>query len=77
MSSKNNEVIRTCVICKKKTDQKELVRLVLVDGELVYDMKRKLPGRGYYVCSKKECIEKLSIWKTKRLKRLLKQKKKR
>ena len=40
---------RTCVACRKVTDQGALVRLVASGGELVADERRSQPGRGVYL----------------------------
>ena len=43
--------IRTCVICRRKFDQKELLRLKCVDKKLVpFDYN----GRSFYICN--DCI---------------------
>lgn len=52
-----------------------MIRFQVIDNNIAYDLKRKLQGRGYYVCDNNQCIEKLSIWKQKRLKRLQKKQK--
>lgn len=42
--------IRTCIVTRAKLDPDELLRFVLgPDGEVVPDLKRKLPGRGVWV----------------------------
>ena len=74
--SSTNAPQRSCVICRKKDDKKLLLRFIVLDKELVFDTKKVLQARGYYVCDENECIEKLTLWKTKRLKRLLKTQKK-
>ena len=39
--------------------KKELIRAVRSpEGKISLDFKGKLPGRGAYVCRKKECLEK-------------------
>lgn len=46
-----------CVSCKTKADKKDLLRVVLMpSGEIVYDPTGRLPGRGSYLCRKKDCI---------------------
>ena len=53
--------VRTCVACRARRAQADLLRVVRgtdggPDGEIVLDPKRLLPGRGWYVCSdKSEC----------------------
>lgn len=50
--------LRTCVICRKKTGKRELIRLVCVSGGNVeVDTTGKKPGRGAYLCSAPECWE--------------------
>lgn len=50
---------RTCVGCRKVTDQEHLIRIVSSpEGLLIPDLKAKLPGRGAYVCSHSPCIRK-------------------
>ena len=46
--------LRTCVVCRAKRKQNELIRFVLLGARPVFDYKRKLFGRGYYVC--RECL---------------------
>lgn len=70
MCLKAHEPIRSCVVCRKKDLQVNLLRFQVLDNELIFDLKRKLPGRGFYVCDNNQCIEELTIWKKKKLKRL-------
>jgi predicted RNA-binding protein YlxR (DUF448 family) len=37
--------------------QSELARLALAGGTVVADAARRLPGRGAYVCRRRECWE--------------------
>ena len=53
------DVIRTCIGCRGKLPQKTLVRFMCqVDGKLQIDSKKKLGGRGAYVCPSQGCIRK-------------------
>lgn len=46
-----------CVSCKTRADKKDLLRVVLSpSGEIAYDPSGRLPGRGSYLCKKRECI---------------------
>jgi len=55
---KGHVPIRTCISCGVKRPKKELVRLVLDNQGLVHkDDKGSLPGRGAYVCPRRECLE--------------------
>ena len=47
---------RTCVGCKERAPQRELLRVALVDGKPVADSRRRLPGRGGYVHRVQACV---------------------
>lgn len=50
---------RTCIGCKAKRGQTELLRLVCaVSGEVVFDHTGRAPGRGAYVCYDSRCVRK-------------------
>ncbi len=42
------------MVCRKRFEQDDLLRFVLIDGRPVFDFKRKFFGRGRYVCP--DCI---------------------
>jgi uncharacterized protein len=48
--------MRTCVGCRARDDQDRLLRVVAVQGALVPDPRRRLPGRGAYLHHKPECL---------------------
>ena len=49
--------IRTCISCRETDEKKGLLRVVrLPEGELQFDAKGKLNGRGAYVCASTKCI---------------------
>jgi predicted RNA-binding protein YlxR (DUF448 family) len=50
--------IRHCIGCRTCRPKEEMIRLK-TDGEKVFvsDRKDRTPGRGCYVCRRKECIE--------------------
>jgi len=51
---------RSCILTRRKSDQVDLVRLVLSpEGELFVDYRGKLPGRGAWVCPEREVLEAL------------------
>ena len=51
--------MRQCLGCREMYPKKELIRAVRSpEGKISLDFKGKLPGRGAYVCRKKECLEK-------------------
>jgi predicted RNA-binding protein YlxR (DUF448 family) len=48
---------RTCVVCRRHLDQEDGVRVVLgPDGTPALDLRRKLPGRGAWVCWQEKCL---------------------
>jgi predicted RNA-binding protein YlxR (DUF448 family) len=49
--------VRTCVACRERRPQAELLRISRTENGLEPDEFRKLEGRGWYVCKDKlECI---------------------
>ena len=48
---------RTCVGCRKVTDKRELVRIVITAKGASVDSDWKSPGRGVYVCPDEKCLE--------------------
>jgi predicted RNA-binding protein YlxR (DUF448 family) len=60
-SRKKSDVTRTCLGCRSKKEQKEMIRIVMgLDGEAVFDIDGRLPGRGAYVCPLPSCLRKLT-----------------
>ncbi|MFT4009357.1 MAG: YlxR family protein [Nocardioidaceae bacterium] len=49
--------IRTCVGCRKRAPQQELLRVVAGDGILIPDPQRRAPGRGCSVHPDLVCLE--------------------
>ncbi len=45
-------------MCRRKASKHELLRMSVVKGLPMWDYKRRLPGRGAYVCFGEECLEK-------------------
>ncbi|WP_051124735.1 YlxR family protein [Amycolatopsis benzoatilytica] len=50
--------MRTCVGCRKRELAGELLRVVAVDGRLVVDERRRLPGRGAWLHPGPDCLAK-------------------
>jgi predicted RNA-binding protein YlxR (DUF448 family) len=48
--------VRTCVGCRAATSPTELLRVVVVDGVLVPDPERRLPGRGAWLHARPDCL---------------------
>ncbi|MEE1931065.1 YlxR family protein [Streptomyces sp. TRM 70351] len=48
---------RTCVGCRERSAKAGLLRVVLVEGECVPDLRGTLPGRGAYVHPRPACLD--------------------
>ena len=53
-----NSTERSCIVCRESDAKQALIRLALIDGQLCFDLRHKLPGRGYYICARRACIDK-------------------
>ena len=42
---------RTCVICRKKDDKANLLRFVIINKEVVYDLNHRIKTYGFYICN--------------------------
>lgn len=53
------EILRLCVACREKKDQRDLIRVVAPPDEegVSVDLQSKARGRGAYVCADRACIE--------------------
>ena len=52
--------LRRCMACNEQKEKGELIRIVKSkDGKLEIDLSGKKNGRGYYVCTAEECVNKL------------------
>lgn len=52
--------MRTCIACRQVKNKNELIRIVKTpEGEFHIDFTGRLNGRGAYICSDPECLEKL------------------
>ncbi|MFB9720346.1 YlxR family protein [Planobispora longispora] len=49
--------LRTCVGCRVRTVSSELLRLVVVEGVIVPDLRRRLPGRGASLHPTSSCLQ--------------------
>ena len=61
-SKKHHKPERTSVICRKKNLKENLLRFVIIHGEIVFDTKKTFQQRGYYVCDNNECLGRLKKW---------------
>ena len=67
MPNKNSKAaqikIRTCVVCKKKVDQNQLLNFFLTESGIVFDFGRIIPVRRFYLCPTADCFMGLSKWR--------------
>lgn len=62
--------LRQCVGCREHLPKRELIRVVRSpEGEISLDGRGKKPGRGAYICPKRECLAKAR--KSRALERML------
>lgn len=47
---------RTCVACRQRRPQRELVRIVATDEGFEVEPDRRPAGRGAYVCPEQRCV---------------------
>ncbi|MEU7532059.1 YlxR family protein [Saccharothrix sp. NPDC042600] len=52
----HNGPVRTCIGCRARTLPSELLRVVVVDGAVVPDTRRRLPGRGAWLHPDPGCL---------------------
>lgn len=49
--------VRTCIITRQKCSKQELLRIVIKDNKILYDLNQNLPGRGYYLINNVELLK--------------------
>ena len=49
---------RRCICCRGNGAKNGLLRFGQMGGQLVFDLRQKMPGRGYYVCALPACLKK-------------------
>ena len=58
MTQASSQPQRTCLGCRQVKDQAQLIRFVRSpDGDVLADLKGRLPGRGAYLCNSRDCLE--------------------
>ncbi len=56
--------VRMCVICRQRFPKRELLRFTLNrDGSPEADHRQVHPGRGWYVCGRQQCRDKLGKYR--------------
>lgn len=56
MSSKHIPV-RECIVCGKKIEKNDLVRIASKDNKIFVDFSCKAGGRGAYICKNPDCFD--------------------
>ena len=51
------DAVRTCVGCRGRASRTALIRVAQRNGELVFDERGVLPGRGAWLHPTSECLE--------------------
>jgi predicted RNA-binding protein YlxR (DUF448 family) len=54
--------IRTCVVCKKKIDCMKLLNFFTMGDGIIFDTKKVMPYRKFYLCDTTECKSGLAKW---------------
>lgn len=49
--------VRTCVGCRRRGEQEDVVRLALEGSQVVLDAARRKPGRGAWLHPRRSCFE--------------------
>lgn len=59
MATKNKHIPqRTCIACRQSKAKNYLIRVICTDeGVVQVDLSNKKPGRGAYLCPKRDCWE--------------------
>jgi predicted RNA-binding protein YlxR (DUF448 family) len=53
-----HQIERTCIACRTRRSGSELVRFSVAEDRLVLNSKRRLPGRGAWLCPNRQCLAK-------------------
>ncbi len=61
---------RTCIACRTKFQQSEMLRVAKLENKVEIDKNNKLQGRGAYICNNPVCVS--SVIKKKLLNRAFK-----
>ncbi len=51
------DAVRTCVGCRQQGSRKDLVRLVISQNNLSFDLNKNLPGRGSWLHKQTSCFD--------------------
>lgn len=68
-SKADHKPIRTCVVCKAKREQSQLLSFFMLPEGIVMDVANVLQSRKNYVCLCNECLQGLDKWKLRQTKK--------
>jgi len=51
--------VRTCIGCRRRHQQRRLIRFAVAGTTVVVDTRRMQPGRGAYLCWRQECAQRV------------------
>ena len=58
MSKKGHVPIRMCIGCRRKKKKDEMLRFTqMIDGVMLADKKKRMNGRGFYLCPNLVCLK--------------------
>jgi hypothetical protein len=60
--------LRTCVVCRTKTEKSNLMRFCLIKDKPVFDIEQNVQLRGMYVCDDNDCLKNLGLFLKRRKK---------
>ncbi|GAA4910311.1 YlxR family protein [Nesterenkonia massiliensis] len=49
--------VRTCIGCRQRAEQDEVVRFAAEGAQVVLDSARRKPGRGAWLHPRRECLD--------------------
>ena len=55
----SKECLRMCLGCRERKPKKELRRFVIINETITEDKTQKYNARGFYLCQKNDCSQKV------------------
>lgn len=52
--------VRRCISCRMRGAKSAFLRFGVMQGAVHFDLRKKMPTRGYYTCAKESCLERAS-----------------
>ena len=57
LQKSNHKLLRSCIGCRSRDQQRNLVRIAAASGAVQVDFARRMPGRGGYLHLRPECFQ--------------------